>query len=589
MNGTTAITPIHRAAITTWAAPAGSPAAIFLAPLLVSYDARNGATWTDTVGGNTGTPTAGVTWGASSWTTDGGGAWTFDGTTGRVEVDALATLFGIASATGGRPFAVAALVRATTTSSGVMCGFGNSAANSYVRFGFDGVHKNNGGAQGSLSLALATWTPIKSTEDTLIIFSVDQTARSVTGAASGTGGVVRLTVDSTFNYQVGQSLTMVAIGGTTEANGTHTVTAVVDATHVEINVTFVNAWTSGGYIQGAGFAFVNGQKYPMETGYDPTNTYINFAIGALFWEGSGFQFFKGTMRAFVLRDGAADDAWCGAAMAYMGRTDLLRIQYDMRGDSRLTDTEGGGVGAVQSIISFPSTADVARKAGQAVSLGSSYTAGFCAFGEGGMSLMDVNKPYGPPDGVTTYPNGEFQHNTLLDGIWGVTGNNQSVVGMAQVCVDENGVSVYDRWFMKVRLIFGVGFHEYEHQYTAAQILARLWEVLRQIRVQCPNDYLVVGTIPNGTFAGPSQATLDTVNAAILANYRAHADDYHEARDVRLVPGVSGYYTDNVHYSGTAVGGVVGRTVAASLISAALPRWRAGATAKWLATMLAGQR
>jgi hypothetical protein len=68
----------------------------------------------------------------------------------------------------------------------------------------------------------------------------------VTGAAAGTGGVVRLTVDSTQQVNTNDTVIVVAVGGTTEANGTRTVT-VIDATHIELQgIPFVNGWTSGG-------------------------------------------------------------------------------------------------------------------------------------------------------------------------------------------------------------------------------------------------------------------------------------------------------------------------------------------------------
>jgi hypothetical protein len=68
----------------------------------------------------------------------------------------------------------------------------------------------------------------------------------VKGAAAGTGGVVRLTVDSTQQVNTNDTVIVSAVGGTTEANGTWTVT-VIDATHIELQGSvFVHAWTSGG-------------------------------------------------------------------------------------------------------------------------------------------------------------------------------------------------------------------------------------------------------------------------------------------------------------------------------------------------------
>lgn len=70
---------------------------------------------------------------------------------------------------------------------------------------------------------------------------------NVTGAASGTGGVVRLTVSSTAGVVSGDTGVISGIVGTTEANGTFTLT-VIDTTHVEIPKPFVNAYVSGGTI-----------------------------------------------------------------------------------------------------------------------------------------------------------------------------------------------------------------------------------------------------------------------------------------------------------------------------------------------------
>jgi hypothetical protein len=69
---------------------------------------------------------------------------------------------------------------------------------------------------------------------------------NVTGAAAGTGGVVRLTVDTTQQVLTNDTVIVANIGGTTEANGTWLCT-VIDATHIELQGSvFVHALTSGG-------------------------------------------------------------------------------------------------------------------------------------------------------------------------------------------------------------------------------------------------------------------------------------------------------------------------------------------------------
>lgn len=68
----------------------------------------------------------------------------------------------------------------------------------------------------------------------------------VLGAAAGTGGVVRLTVNQTAQAKSGDQVQVVAILGTVEANGVHAMT-LVDATHIELQGTiFANAYVSGG-------------------------------------------------------------------------------------------------------------------------------------------------------------------------------------------------------------------------------------------------------------------------------------------------------------------------------------------------------
>lgn len=68
----------------------------------------------------------------------------------------------------------------------------------------------------------------------------------VLGAAAGTGGVVRLTVNGTSQAKTGDEVQVAGVGGTVEANGVFPMT-VVDSTHIELQgVPFVHAYTSGG-------------------------------------------------------------------------------------------------------------------------------------------------------------------------------------------------------------------------------------------------------------------------------------------------------------------------------------------------------
>ena len=69
---------------------------------------------------------------------------------------------------------------------------------------------------------------------------------TVTGAAAGTGGVVRLAVNNTQQVSTNDTVIVANVGGTTEANGTWLCT-VVDATHIELQGSFfAHAWTSAG-------------------------------------------------------------------------------------------------------------------------------------------------------------------------------------------------------------------------------------------------------------------------------------------------------------------------------------------------------
>jgi hypothetical protein len=96
---------------------------------------------------------------------------------------------------------------------------------------------------------------------------------TVTGAASGTAGVVRLTVSgfgnnpsggntATQGLVTGDIVNVTGVVGTTEANGNQFTITVVDGTHIELQgTTFVNAYVSGG------IANVNGKgSYIVATG-----------------------------------------------------------------------------------------------------------------------------------------------------------------------------------------------------------------------------------------------------------------------------------------------------------------------------------
>lgn len=74
---------------------------------------------------------------------------------------------------------------------------------------------------------------------------------AITGAANNGSGLIRLTVASTSTLTTGDVKTVSAVGGTTEANGTWTITVVSGTTLDLQGSTFTNAYTSGGIIGGS--------------------------------------------------------------------------------------------------------------------------------------------------------------------------------------------------------------------------------------------------------------------------------------------------------------------------------------------------
>jgi len=75
-------------------------------------------------------------------------------------------------------------------------------------------------------------------------------AIDVTGTADNGSGEVRLAVSDTTGWSTGEIKVVASVGGTTEANGTWTIT-VVDGTHIDLDgSTYANAYTSGGYVAG---------------------------------------------------------------------------------------------------------------------------------------------------------------------------------------------------------------------------------------------------------------------------------------------------------------------------------------------------
>jgi hypothetical protein len=83
-----------------------------------------------------------------------------------------------------------------------------------------------------------------------LLGSDSNAALTITGAANNGSGLIRLTVGSTSTFATSQVKTVSDVVGTTEANGTWTIT-VVDATHIDLQgSTFTNGYASGGTIGG---------------------------------------------------------------------------------------------------------------------------------------------------------------------------------------------------------------------------------------------------------------------------------------------------------------------------------------------------
>ncbi|HEX6441311.1 MAG TPA: hypothetical protein VF007_03930 [Stellaceae bacterium] len=92
---------------------------------------------------------------------------------------------------------------------------------------------------------LISWTP-NGAGDPVCVYRNYQLA--INGAANNGSGLIRLTVGATGGLYTGETLTVSGVVGTTEANGTWTVT-VIDATHVDLQASsFVHNYTSGGTI-----------------------------------------------------------------------------------------------------------------------------------------------------------------------------------------------------------------------------------------------------------------------------------------------------------------------------------------------------
>jgi len=184
---------------------------------------------------------------------------------------------------------------------------------------------------------------------------------NVSGTGAGAGGVVRLTVSSTTGMITGMKAFVAGVGGTTEANGTWTLT-VVDSTHIDLTGTnFVNAYTSGGTAIAANATggTTNGMIGPLNSFQNP----ITFNFG-----GDTMRVTKNTLAGTgaciegqlvigasgVLVDGANNMSCSGGMLVWDGgaspvlfdnileqhgtNTESNNCLVDIRGSTRQVDT-----------------------------------------------------------------------------------------------------------------------------------------------------------------------------------------------------------------------------------------------------------
>jgi hypothetical protein len=173
------------------------------------------------------------------------GSWEFNlGTSSwneRFSLNASGGLFGRWRATGGHPAFGKWLMGDTQTGNLLYIDDTNFTENGAVQiFRMESGPVNDFPHQ--IAIARADFNMVMGTG-----FVQNNITMIVSGAAAGTGGVVRLTVNNTASVFTGDEGIVSGVTGTTEANGTWPLT-VIDGTHVEIPVAFVNAYVSGGTV-----------------------------------------------------------------------------------------------------------------------------------------------------------------------------------------------------------------------------------------------------------------------------------------------------------------------------------------------------
>ena len=99
-------------------------------------------------------------------------------------------------------------------------------------------------------------------------FQGSSSAVTITGVANNGSGLIRITA-ANHNFQTGNKVYVISVGGTTEANNTAgnpnwTVTRISSSTFDLQGSTFSNAWTSGGTATGALIGSVDGSVFTRQ-------------------------------------------------------------------------------------------------------------------------------------------------------------------------------------------------------------------------------------------------------------------------------------------------------------------------------------
>ncbi len=156
------------------------------------------------------------------------------------------------------------------------------------------------------------------TDGTTVPFKVTSFTRTagqtITGAAVGASGKVRLTMSSTADMTTGEIRTVTGVLGTVEANGVWPITKI-DATHIDLDGSvFANTWSAGGT------QAINGQLVMVSDGTVPP---LGANLTTLSATPAGVSAFNAQTLGYAVAvsgggftfDTAASAAWAGVSVA----------------------------------------------------------------------------------------------------------------------------------------------------------------------------------------------------------------------------------------------------------------------------------